>query len=103
MRAALGFRKLKKSQPQLMNCKQRICQAMSDKISASIVTIIFLLSKDNIKNLDLCRIFQIEILDLCRFRLDFFLDLCNTKPTVAFKVEKTLGRQTALIHVAGAI
>ena len=64
---------------------------MSDKISASIVTILFLLSKDNIKNLD-----------LCRFRLDFFLDLCSTKPTVAFKVEKTLGRQTALIRVAGA-
>ena len=75
---------------------------MSDKISASIVTILFLLSKDNIKNLDLCMIFQIEILDLCRFRLDFFLDLCSTKPIVAFKVEKTLGRQTALIRVAGA-
>ena len=58
--------------------------------------------KDNDKNLDLCRIIQIEILDLCRFRLDFFLDLCSTKPTVAFKAEKTLGRQTALIRVAGA-
>lgn len=60
-----------------------------------------MLHKDNIKNLDLCRIFKIEILDLCRFRLDFFLDLCSTKPTVAFKVEKTLGRLTELIRVAG--
>ena len=32
-----------------------------------------ILHKDNIKNLDLCNIFQIKILDLCRFRLDFFL------------------------------
>ena len=32
----------------------------------------------NVKNLDLCKIFQNKILVLCRFRLDFFLDLCYT-------------------------
>ena len=61
-----------------------------------------MLHKDNIKNPTFLDKYNDKNLDLCRFRLDFFLDLCSTKPIVAFKVEKTLGRQTALIRVAGA-